>query len=178
MRTRSLNDEVLYTDEPIVAVRRDDVAKLIPQAAEVRHRRVRLCAHRGPLDPLHEMLIVLDRDTYIRPHKHLGKSESFHVIEGRADVVVFEEEGSIREVIAMGEYASGACFYYRLADPWYHGLVIRSDVFVIHETTGGPLDPAQTVFAPWAPPEDASSLRAAYLARLIEQVAARRREGL
>lgn len=178
MRTKSINNEVLYADEPIVRISRDDVARLIPSAAANQRRRVRLCAHRSVDDALHEMLIVLAGETYIRPHKHLHKSESFHVIQGRAEIVIFAEDGSIREVIPMGEYSSGACFFYRLGDPCYHGLVVRSDVFVYHETTGGPLDPAQTVFAPWAPPEDALTLRAAFLARLIENIETRRRESL
>jgi cupin fold WbuC family metalloprotein len=178
MRTRSVSNEVFYADERIVKITREDLARLIPEAARNERRRMRLCAHRSVDDPLHEMLIVLARDTYVRPHKHLHKSESFHVVEGEADIVVFEEDGSIRDVIPMGEYSSGACFYYRLADPCYHGLVVHSEVFVYHETTGGPLDPAQTVLAPWAPAEDALTLRAAFLARLIENTKTRRRDSL
>ncbi|OGS40849.1 MAG: hypothetical protein A3J82_09320 [Elusimicrobia bacterium RIFOXYA2_FULL_69_6] len=178
MRTRSVTSEVLYADEPVVRIRRDDLAPLIPAAAGNPPRRMRLCAHRSVSDALHEMFIVLAKDAYIRPHKHLQKSESFHVVEGRAEIVLFEEDGSLRQVIAMGDYSSGLCFYYRLADPCYHGLVVRSDAFVFHETTGGPLDPAQTVFAPWAPPEDALPLRAAYMARLMEGVETWNRENL
>ncbi len=178
MRTRPISNEVLYTDEPIVKISREDMARLIPEAAKNERRRMRLCAHRSVDDPLHEMLIVLAGDTYVRPHKHLHKSESFHVIEGQAEVVIFEEDGSIRDVIPMGEYSSGACFYYRLADACYHGLVVRSEVFAYHETTGGPLDPAQTVFAPWSPAEDALALRAAFVAQLTENLRTRWRNSL
>src|SRR5204862_7175921 len=69
-------------------------------------RRARLCAHPNPDDPLHEMLIVLDRGTYVRPHRHAGKSESFHVIEGELDVVLFAYDGPVRDVIRNGSYGT------------------------------------------------------------------------
>jgi len=112
-----------------------------------------LCTHRNTEDLLHEMFIVHTRDAYIRPHKHLGKPESFHIIEGTVDVFVFEEDGRVREVIKMGEYLSGRPFYYRINDPLYHTLIIRSDVLVFHETTSGPFNRADAIFAPWAPEE-------------------------
>lgn len=36
------------------------------------------------------MLIVMAKGSYIRPHKHKNKSESFHIIEGLLDVIVFD----------------------------------------------------------------------------------------
>ena len=66
----------------------------------------------------------------------------------------------------MGAYASGRPFYYRIAAPLFHTLLIRSDVLVFHETTSGPFSRADTVFAPWAPEDgDAAAVRR-YLADL------------
>ena len=45
------------------------------------------------------MFIALSDETYIRPHKHLNKSESLHVLEGSADVVFFDEKGKITKII-------------------------------------------------------------------------------
>ena len=144
--------------------------RLAEQARENERRRMRLCAHRSSDDALHEMLIVHTPETYVRPHKHLAKSESFHVIEGEADVVLFDEEGRIVELISMGPYPSGACFYYRLADPYYHGLVIHSELFLFHETTNGPFDRRDTLFAPWSPPENDPAAVRAYREQLKQAI--------
>jgi cupin fold WbuC family metalloprotein len=143
--------EVRYATDAVVVVGAADVALLKQDAANNARRRIRLCAHHGVDNPLHEMLIVHTNDTYVRPHKHLGKSESFHVIEGDVDVVLFEDDGRVSEMIRMGAFASGRPFFYRIAAPVYHTLLIRSEVLVFHETTGGPFRRADTVFAPWAP---------------------------
>lgn len=166
MHFKQTSAEVIYSDEPIVKVTAADIRWLKEQAKRNPRRRIRLCTHRDITDALHEMLIVHGREVYVRPHKHLGKPESFHVIEGTVDVVVFEEDGSVRDVIQMGEYASGRAFYYRISDPLYHTLFIRSNVLVFHETTTGPFIRAESVFAPWAPEENDHPGRSAFLARL------------
>jgi cupin fold WbuC family metalloprotein len=160
VRARAESAEVRYATDAIVLVDAADVARLEQEAAENPRRRIRLCAHHSVDSPLHEMIIVHTRDTYVRPHKHLGKSESFHLVEGKVDVVVFEEDGGVADVIAMGPFASGRPFFYRIAEPLFHTLLIRSDVVVFHETTGGPFRRADTVFAPWAPEDgDVAAVR-------------------
>jgi cupin fold WbuC family metalloprotein len=136
---------------------------------------VRLCTHRSADDSLHEMLIVHARGTYVPPHKHPAKSESFHVIEGHVDVVIFGEDGSVAEVMNMGEFTSGKPFYYRMADALYHTLVIRSATLVFHEITNGPFRRSDTIFAPWAPDETDLTAVATFLATLEERILATKR---
>lgn len=151
LRTRQVNDEVFYGEQAIIRVSASDIKWLKREAIQNQRQRVRLCTHRNVVDSTHEMLIVHARHTYVRPHRHLGKTESFHIIEGKADIVVFDEGGGIFEVIQMGDYLSGDTFYHRISDPLYHTLLIRSDVLVFHETTNGPFRCEDTVFAPWSP---------------------------
>jgi hypothetical protein len=54
----------------------------------------------------------------------------------------------------MGPYDSNRQFYYRLAEPAFHTVIVESDQAVIHETTNGPFDPKDTEFADWSPPEN------------------------
>ena len=100
------------------------------------------------------MLIVLTKDDYIRPHKYLYKTESFHVIEGSAVVIFFDEEGGIQEVIHVGDTSSGKQFYFRNDDARFHTQIITSDFLVFHEVTNGPFNRDDTIFAPWAPEEN------------------------
>ena len=118
-----------------------------------------LCMHPTPADPLHEMIICLARSTYVRPHRHEGKSESFHIIEGELDVVLFHDDGAVREVIRMGPYQSGQVFFYRLMEPCFHTVLVNTPHVLLHETTNGPFDPEDTEYATWAPPEGRSANR-------------------
>jgi cupin fold WbuC family metalloprotein len=170
MRFRQLNDEVLVPDTSLVTVSRADIEELKTRAARSPRRRSRICAHRGDEDKLHEMLIVLARDSYIRPHKHLNRSESFHLIEGTVDVVFFDDDGRVTDVVALGDYASGRQIYYRNDQPRYHTLLIKSEFLVIHETTNGPFRPAETVFASWSPEETDLAGRQQFMKDLLETV--------
>lgn len=153
IRAKALNKEVYVADERIVKVGREDIEFLKGRVGDNERKRIRLCAHRDVDEKLHEMFIVLPRGTYIRPHKHMDKAESLHVIEGSADVVFFDGEGNITDVIPIGDYSSGRRFYCRVTEPAYHTLLIRSDVLVFHETTQGPFFRSDTGFAPWAAEE-------------------------
>lgn len=163
---REISAEVLVADAPIVTLTRDDVAGLKARASKNPRRRVRVCAHRSVDDAVHEMLIVMAHGCYIRPHKHVGKSESFHVVDGALDVVVFDEEGQVTQVLPLGDYSSGGRFYYRSDVELYHTVFIRSAVAVLHESTRGPFRPSDNVLAPWAPDEKDALAVAEFLSKL------------
>lgn len=160
MNYRTLNDEVFVATGGVVRVTAADVALVKAKGTTNARRRARLCAHPGPDDPLHEMLIVLDRGTYVRPHRHAGKSESFHVIEGELDVVLFADDGTVRDVVRMGPYGSGRAFFYRLMEPCYHTVLVNTPFALFHETTNGPFRRDDTAFAPWSPAEGGPSVTA------------------
>ena len=158
--------EVWYATDPVVRVDRSVMAVLQRQASTLPRERIRLCAHENAESKVHEMLIVHAKGCYVRPHKHLNKDESFHIIEGEVDVVLLDEAGRVEEVIRMGEYRSGLAFYYRLNKPLYHTLLIRSPQVVFHEVTGGPFRREDTLFLPGSPEIDDAEGAARYLANL------------
>lgn len=160
---RKINDEVYYTADGVTLVGPEEIAFLKARAAETPRQRTRLCTHPAPDNELHEMLIVHGYDAYVRPHRHLGKPESLHVMEGRATALFFDETGTPRRRVALGD---GACRYYRIDDAVFHCLLIESDWLVFHEVTAGPLDPSKTEWAPWSPDgrNDAETQR--YMAEL------------
>jgi cupin fold WbuC family metalloprotein len=151
MDYRKVNDEVLYPNEQFVSLNATDLAFLKTESFKNPRKRIRLCAHQSMDDKIHEMFIVHTRDAYVRPHKHLNKTESFYLIQGEVDVVFFDDEGRVIRKVEMGELASGKEFYYRLCEPLYHTLLIKSDVICFFEVTSGPFDPKDTVFPSWAP---------------------------
>ena len=171
MRARKVSPEVFYADEAVVRVNRADIADLVAEAVPLPRLRSRLCTHRGVDDALHEMLIVHHREAYVRPHRHFGKAESMHVIQGETDLVLFDETGVVTECIRLGDFASGHPFYYRMADAIFHALIIRSEWLVFHEVTSGPLRREESAFAPWAPADDDPSAVAGFLASVEGQLA-------
>ena len=148
------SDEVYRTHGTLAKVTEDDVIYLKAQAAKNERRRVRLCAHPDNTDLLHEMLIIHVQNTYVAPHKHINKSESFHIIEGTLRVFLFDDDGKVTETIRMGEAKSGRVFYYRLSSSIYHSILPESEFVVFHEVTNGPFDRQDMIIAPWAPEED------------------------
>lgn len=170
MQVKQQNEEVLYATGGYVNVGRQYIEELKRRAGQNQRKRIRLCAHPDVEDQLHEMLIVHTGDTYVRPHKHLTKTESLHVIEGTFDLVVFDDDGGITDVVSMGDYSSGSPFFYRTRKHEFHSLIITSEYLVFHETANGPFRPEDTVFPPWAPEAADGPAEKECVARLGEDV--------
>jgi len=171
---RAQNPEVYYSDEAIVTADDATIAELKRIAAGNPRLRSRLCTHPDPSAGLHEMLIVHHREAYVRPHKHFSKPESFYVIEGTAQVVIFENDGQIHDVLDMAPYGQGKLCYYRMPDEVFHTILITSEWLVFHETTAGPFDPSRTAFPDWAPDGGDADAVQEYVAK-IEALAAEHR---
>ncbi len=173
---KQVSAEVLYTAEPLSVVTADDVSLFKGMAERAPRRRLRLCTHAAPEDPLHEMLIVASRDSYIAPHRHLARPESFLVLEGGADAVFFTDDGAIARVVGLAPYGGGGAFYYRIDHAQYHTLLLRTPWLVFVEASLGPFDPSRSQFAPWSPAEaDVEGIRRfrADLAARVEELRGR-----
>jgi cupin fold WbuC family metalloprotein len=164
IRLRKVNDEVFVAEAQIVRVGAPQIAFLKRQAGSNARGRARICAHRSNDDRLHEMLIAISSASYIHPHKHLGKVESFHVVEGMVDVVMFDDSGAVVDIVELGAVSTGRNFYYRLSDSVFHTLLIHGDFLVVHETTNGPFVREETILAPFAPPEARREEALSYIA--------------
>ena len=164
-----ISEEIFYPEKSLVIVSREHINLLKSQALKNRRKCCRLCTHPDTNDSVHEMLIAHVKGNYVRPHKHINKPESFHVIEGELTVLLFDEDGVVTESIEMGSFASGRAFYYRISDNQYHTLVVKSDIVVFHETTKGPFDRSDTVFAPWASDEKDYGAIKSYMEKLTTQ---------
>jgi cupin fold WbuC family metalloprotein len=145
---QKISDEVFIATDAIVRMDNQAVEFIKAKALASPRGRARICAHKNASDKLHEMIIALRADSYVRPHRHHDKIESFHLVEGRADIVIFNTDGSILDVIKLGK---DNFFYYRLDTPHYHTLVIHSPLLVIHEITNGPFDVRAADFAIFSP---------------------------
>ena len=153
MKTTEFNKEVLFSPDNILQIDASDIDELKKKAKKNPRKRIRICAHKDIKDHIHEMLIVHEKSCYVRPHKHANKTESFHIIEGKVDIILFHEDGTIDQSIPMGDIASGLKFFYRLPPDRYHTMLIKSEVLVFHEITNGPFSAHETSWASWSPEE-------------------------
>ncbi len=171
MQTTEVSPEVFFAADHVVTVKRDDLQFLQEAAERTNRHRARVCTHKDPEETLHEMVVVVGRGAYMIPDKHLVKVESYHIIKGLADVILYDQAGEIIDVIQLGDYASGRAFYFRVRSPnFYHSLIIRSDFLVYHETATGPFRKSDTVIPPWAPAETDDAGKNAYMRSLERRV--------
>lgn len=167
---RCIGDGIYQSKLEIVKVSKSDIDFIKNAAQNVQRKRARICAHLSNEQPLHEMMIALCSDSYIHPHRHIGKSESFHIVEGIVDVVVMNDDGSIKEVVELGDQSTERNFYYRLSNSYFHTLIIHSAILVVHEVTNGPFLQEQTEMAPFAPNESETSDAARYIEQLKKKL--------
>lgn len=148
------SSEIYVAPGPVAAIGCEEIDFLRREVAESPRGRLRINLHSENADSLHEMFIAIRPSSYIRPHKHPDKSEAFHIVYGEVDIVIFEENGSIRQIVPMAAAGGAKAFYYRMSKPFFHTLFIRSDLLVVHEITNGPFVEGDTVFGTFAPKED------------------------
>lgn len=151
MKYKQINEAVLYSDEAICALNQDDMKQLAKLGLNTKEQRTRLCTHKDVDALVHEMFIIHTSDTYVRPHRHLTKSESFQVLQGEAVLILFDDDGNIEQTLMLGDFTSGKTFYFKMPAMHWHMLVIQSDVLVFKEVTQGPFDTDDCEFPSWAP---------------------------
>ncbi len=144
-----VSEEVLYTKMFPVSVNEADLEWLRRNVWLTARKRLRLCTHPDVGARLHEMFVCYTRDTQITPHMHRGKDETFFVIEGDMDFVIFNDDRTQRTVLPMGDSRSGKAFCIRVPMDTYHTVRLRSPMCILHEATPGPFVRADTVWADW-----------------------------
>src|ERR1700678_2594971 len=145
----------------------DTVARL---AAESPRLRMNHNFHSGAADNPHRFLNVLLRGTYVRPHRHSDppKAESFLVLEGVADVLIFDDQGVVTARYRLGgEPEEGRLWGVDISPGVWHTILPRTARAVCFEVKPGPWIPAtDKEFASWAPAEN-DTHAAAYCQMLL-----------
>lgn len=111
--------------------------------------------HQTAADSIHRMLNAMQPGTYIAPHKHEtpDKREAFWVLQGKIALIIFNDDGSIREHVILGPGTGN--YGSEIPPRTWHSLICLQEDSVAYEVKDGPWDPANDKqFAPWAPTED------------------------
>lgn len=121
--------------------------------------RSRYCLHASNDDILHHMLILLSAKSYVRPHRHVNKNESYLIINGTAAYLEFDDYGKVTFSTKIEPYCANTespfVIYKECSEKW-HTIISITPFVYFSETTTGPFDKNDTEYASWAPAEDSS----------------------
>jgi cupin fold WbuC family metalloprotein len=126
--------------------------ELAAKAAVSPRARAHHNIHASPEDRVQRFLVVAQRDSYFRPHRHTGRAELAVLLRGEVDVLTFDAAGRVtsRERVGAGSEALA----YETPPGTWHTLLPLGDGVAFLEVKEGPYDPAtSTEFAAWAPAE-------------------------
>jgi len=146
---KAAKSEAYYcTAEPLVF---DDevLAWLKEKLDKTSGNTVRICVHREAAAPFHEMLIAHKRGGEFKPHKHLLKTESYHVIEGKLRVNRFDDQGKHVSTLLLGPHGSGLPFLHRLPVNVWHSTEPDGEYVIFHEAKPGPFVSSDNVYPHW-----------------------------
>lgn len=138
-------------NEGIASISASEIEVQKSISSQLETKRARICFHRDSSDLIHEMIITFYKDTYVRPHKHVSKTESYLVIDGEIEIIFFDDLGNINKRVPMGNYASDKIFYLKSISNEWHTVIIKTDFATILEVTNGPFIANDCLFASWSP---------------------------
>ena len=147
------NDEVGFLQNSFAPnIMKKDVSELKSRFKKSPRQRYRLCTHDDEENLLHEMIVVYDSSTYVRPNKHLGKSESLLLLEGEIDFYFFNDDGYPIKRIKMDANGVNGNQYLKVPPNTWHGMLMKGQKeCVIKETISGPYDNITLLWADWSP---------------------------
>jgi len=135
-------------------VDQDQIAELATRAGAAPRKRTHLLLHEGPADPVQRLMIVLQPNTYVRPHHHSRQWEMLVLQQGRGNLLIFDGDARLMDRIELSPSSSVV----QIPIGVWHGFVVLEANTVVLEIKPGPYRPNE--FADWAPEEgDASASR-------------------
>lgn len=143
-----------YTNSELAEITGEHIKDLKIAAREDVFKRARICLHKTPDAPIHEMVIAMLSDSYSRPHRNVRNSKSYCIIEGDMYIVIFDNSGLVLQKISIGSGMDYKTFICRLNSNVWHTVVPISEVVVFLETNGGPFIKEKEEYAPWSPEDD------------------------
>ena len=135
--------------EQVRIVARSQISDLASEAETAPRRRTHLLLHSGPQDQVQRLMIVLQPGSYIRPHHHSQQWELLVLLQGRGDLLRFDESGCLADRMELSRSAPVA----QIPAGVWHGFVVLERDTAVLEIKPGPYRPNE--FADWAPEEGA-----------------------
>lgn len=150
----------------MVRITTELIEKVVAEARQSPRRRMNYNFHPELSDPVQRLLNALEPWTYIRPHKHTTKEESFVLLSGTVLAVVFNNDGTIRDHAILSRETG--ILGIEFEENCYHMLTSLETGSVVFEIKEGPFVPhTEGSSAPWAPQEGTPEARE-FLSKVFE----------
>lgn len=160
-RDPNANSLAFFAMDANVVVDRGLIDQLVAQSEINGRSNARICLHNSPDANFHEMIILERGGSYFPPHRHKGKGETCHIIQGQVAVFAFDDRGNIKRCAVLG---NGSGVIFRVGNEEWHLVLPLTDPAIYHEGKPGPfLGPADREFASWAPVRTDTTAVAGYL---------------
>lgn len=119
--------------------------------------RANLNIHESLDADVQRLFIATSRDTYIRPHRHSEphKWEFFVVLEGRMDLLVFDNVGTILERCRLSPNDTRAVEI--SPGQWHSYVCCQPGTLALEIKQGAYLPSKDEDLAPWAPDESSTA---------------------
>lgn len=142
---------VIQNNQDFISIDFSMIEKTKELAKTAKLRRARINLHHNYGDMVQEMIIVLCQNSMIMPHRHVGKTESLHAIQGRAKVFFFDDTGKVNRIFCLGDINTSLPVLYRISSPEWHTIIPLDEFFVVHEISEGPYDEIHNSYPEWGP---------------------------
>lgn len=141
---------LLVNDDSELKINAEYLEKLKAKRKSMAENKCTLCLHNDVRIGMHEMINVYAQGEYVRPHYHPNKTETKIMIEGKMLVILFEENGDVRDKIILSDDKK-ECFLIRIDKGIVHSNIPLSNVIFYEATTGPYIGKGDSVFPEWAP---------------------------
>ena len=148
MRIKKQNSEVYYCTGNLAFFNQKLKNFLISKANKNSSGKCRICFHKNIKSSLHEMIIIHSKKSYVPPHRHLKNAESLTILQGSANLIIFDGKGNIKKKVLLSDRKNGINFY-RMNKSMFHSLIVKSKYLIFHELTKGPFIKKNMIIAKW-----------------------------
>ncbi|MCB1174114.1 MAG: WbuC family cupin fold metalloprotein [Leptospiraceae bacterium] len=142
------------------------------RAAQSERQRMNYNLHGSLQDGVHRFLNIIQKGSYIQPHRHLDppKHESFVALEGQLAFFAFHDDGRLQNSWILDGSESSALRGIDIPAGIWHTIAALSERCVCFEVKPGPWEPGtDKQFASWAPAEG-SPAATPYLEKLLRNL--------
>jgi len=145
LKLKKKNSNVYYAQEYPFFLETDDLDNLITLSGMKNIDKFRICMHKNDKAHIQEMLLILLKPQFIKPHKQEKSTISYHVIEGLAELRLYDDNGNVEFVRNLSSTESGIQ-HIRLEANKFRSIRSISNSFVYLEIANGPFRDSNTIW--------------------------------
>lgn len=137
------------------------------QAKESPRLRMNHNFHTAMDAPIHRLLNALEPGTYLPPHRHTDKEETYLVLRGSLLAFFYDEAGNVTEKVCL--HPSEGKYGLEIPPGTWHSIIALESGTVIFEIKKGPYRPLPPEdLASWAPSSSDEEGIKAFMKRMLD----------